>query len=245
VRLPKKDVRLYKVDGTQCFGQFIGSGATFRDIFHYALEQSHVSLIHFDNIDQLQDRSVSILKSELSSVPRGKMLVFATASRKELLHEGLKSRDEFDFTYEIQLPLFWERVATLKIHFNKRGCSIGPEDLTSLAKLTTGYTGAELEKLVSMVNITIVEQYNSAYFDIIKSLAKPFDISGFNVNLKEREDPIVTDDDGSEEAIELKKVTKEQLKTAFQDYEKIRMKKKPFPSGNKNINSATSSGTKC
>lgn len=164
--VPSAEVKFYKVDGAHCFGSFVGTGATFRDLFHFALDKSPLAVILFENIEQLFDRSISLFLSELNSAPRGRLLVFATTTKKEQLHERLFSVDEpgkFDFSFELHLPDFWERVAMLQIHFQRRQCSVEDRDINELASATCSYTAGELEKLVMNINAKAVEGYNISY----------------------------------------------------------------------------------
>ncbi|ODN04464.1 Proteasome-activating nucleotidase [Orchesella cincta] len=157
------EIRLYRIDGANCFGCFIGSGgATFHDVFKFAMDTAP-SVLLFDHIENLYHRSACLFISELTSALKGKVLVIATTSKKRFVHEKLLQPGRFDFVYDIALPDPTQRAAILKLHLSKRNCVMKQEELDELAHLTTNLSGGELERLVTMINANSVENSHSKF----------------------------------------------------------------------------------
>lgn len=76
------------------------------------------------------------------------VFVFATANDISKLDSALVRKGRFDEIFFIDLPTTEEREAIFKIHIKKRGRNPEEFDLSSLAKHSEGYGGAEIESAV-------------------------------------------------------------------------------------------------
>lgn len=92
----------------------------------------------------------------ISELERPVFLV-ATANSVQSLPPELLRRGRFDELFFIDLPNIDERVRILQIHLEKRGWNPGLYDVEKLARQAEGYSGAELEQLVSSA---IVESFS-------------------------------------------------------------------------------------
>jgi len=78
------------------------------------------------------------------------VFVFATANDSERLPMEFLRKGRFDEVFFLDLPTDQEREQILEVHLNKRGLSMVRRqfDLSSVAKATVGFVGAELEAVV-------------------------------------------------------------------------------------------------
>jgi hypothetical protein len=77
------------------------------------------------------------------------VFVVATANSVEKLPPELLRRGRFDEMFFIDLPNYYERKQILEIHLQKRGWKPELFDLDAIAERTEGYSGAELEQVVT------------------------------------------------------------------------------------------------
>lgn len=75
--------------------------------------------------------------------------VIATANNAEGLPPELKRKGRFDEIFCVNLPNADERKAIVRVHLKRRGQSLSDAALTSLAKATEGFNGADLEAVVN------------------------------------------------------------------------------------------------
>ncbi len=76
------------------------------------------------------------------------IFVAATANRIDMLPAELLRRGRFDQIFFIDLPTEKERIEIFKIHLQKRGNDPERFDLVQLAKITKGWSGAEIEEAI-------------------------------------------------------------------------------------------------
>ncbi len=76
------------------------------------------------------------------------VFVAATANRIDMLPAELLRRGRFDQIFFIDLPTENERAEIFKIHLQKRGNDTSRFDLIQLAKITKGWSGAEIEEAI-------------------------------------------------------------------------------------------------
>ena len=79
------------------------------------------------------------------------VFVLATANHIEMLPPELLRKGRVDEIFFVDLPTFEERIEILTIHLKKRNDRheyFDQDDLKQLAKLSQGFTGAELEEVV-------------------------------------------------------------------------------------------------
>ena len=76
------------------------------------------------------------------------VFVVATANDISVLPPELLRRGRFDETFYVNFPDDEERVAILRVHYEKRGRDIKEVDITALSEETKGFSGADLEGVV-------------------------------------------------------------------------------------------------
>jgi SpoVK/Ycf46/Vps4 family AAA+-type ATPase len=72
----------------------------------------------------------------------------ATANRIEKLPSEFLRKGRFDEIFFVDLPSLQEREAIFNIHLGKRRSEIGRFDLEQLAKVSEGFSGAEIEQAI-------------------------------------------------------------------------------------------------
>jgi hypothetical protein len=77
------------------------------------------------------------------------VFVIATANSVEKLPPEMLRRGRFDEMFFIDLPNYYERKQILEIHLKKRGWKPELFDLDTLSERSEGYSGAELEQVVT------------------------------------------------------------------------------------------------
>ncbi len=77
------------------------------------------------------------------------VFVVATANSVDKLPPEMLRRGRFDEMFFIDLPNFYERKQILEIHLQRRGWKPESFDLESIAEKSEGYSGAELEQVVT------------------------------------------------------------------------------------------------
>ena len=86
------------------------------------------------------------------------VFVVATANNVSALPPELLRKGRFDEIFFVDLPTFLERKDIFKVHLALRKIDPGKIDLDSLAHLSTGYSGAEIEE-------SIVSAMYDAFYD--------------------------------------------------------------------------------
>jgi SpoVK/Ycf46/Vps4 family AAA+-type ATPase len=76
------------------------------------------------------------------------VFVAATANRIDFLPAELLRRGRFDQIFFVDLPVEKEREEIFRIHLKKRVSSFEGFNITSLAKITKGWSGAEIEQAI-------------------------------------------------------------------------------------------------
>ncbi len=146
------------VSGPEILNKYWGqSEARLRQIFAEARAKAP-SIILFDEIDSfasardaMSESFEATLVSQLLSLmdglnSLGRVCVIATTNRPEALDPALRRPGRFDHEIEIGLPDAEARLHILGIHTRKMPTD--PElDLEQIARLTGGYSGADLEAL--------------------------------------------------------------------------------------------------
>ena len=79
---------------------------------------------------------------------RGGVFVGATANRIDMLPAELLRRGRFDQIFFVDLPGRKEREEIFRVHFKKRGISPAKFDISQLAQITKGWSGAEIEQAI-------------------------------------------------------------------------------------------------
>jgi len=149
---------LLKMDPSSLYDKYIGeSEKNFKKATKLA-EQMSPAVLWIDEIEKVfagggnVDGGVSqrILGSFLNWMQdrRGDVFVVATANDISKLPPELVRKGRFDEIFFVDLPDEFARAQILAIHLRKRGRSSNNYDLEKLAKISNGFSGAELEQVV-------------------------------------------------------------------------------------------------
>jgi transitional endoplasmic reticulum ATPase len=148
----------YSIGGPEIMSKFYGeSEERLREIFKEA-EENAPSIIFIDEIDSIapkreevsgdvEKRVVSQLLTLMDGIKsRGKLVVIGATNRPNAIDPALRRPGRFDREIEIGIPDEQGRLEVLQIH--TRGMPLTDDvDLTSIARVTHGFVGADLEAL--------------------------------------------------------------------------------------------------
>jgi transitional endoplasmic reticulum ATPase len=159
------------IKGPQLLSKYVGdSEKGIRDVFRKA-RQAAPCVVFFDEIDavaprrgsagdgHVSERVVAQILSEMDGVEdlRG-VLVLAATNRVDMLDPALLRPGRFDRVIEIGPPDERDRLAILQVH--GAGRPISPlVDLPALARVTNGYTGAELSHVMRHAAMNAVREF--------------------------------------------------------------------------------------
>lgn len=157
------NVPFYTITGSDFMEMFVGVGAKrVRDMFKNARENSP-SIIFIDEIDSIgrrrgagvggghdeREQTLNQLLAELDGFePSENVIVMAATNRPDILDKALLRPGRFDRQVNVDLPTKEDREAILKIHCRNKPLA-DDIDLTSIAKGTPGFSGADLENLMN------------------------------------------------------------------------------------------------
>ncbi|MEO9296144.1 MAG: CDC48 family AAA ATPase [Nitrososphaera sp.] len=148
----------YSIGGPEIMSKFYGeSEERLREIFKEA-EENAPSIIFIDEIDSIapkreevsgdvEKRIVSQLLTLMDGIKsRGKLVVIGATNRPNAIDPALRRPGRFDREIEIGIPDEAGRLDILQIH--TRGMPLTDDvDLASIARVTHGFVGADLEAL--------------------------------------------------------------------------------------------------
>jgi len=148
----------YSIGGPEIMSKFYGeSEERLRQIFKEA-EENAPSIIFIDEIDSIapkreevsgdvEKRVVSQLLTLMDGIKsRGKLVVIGATNRPNAIDPALRRPGRFDREIEIGIPDEQGRLEILMIH--TRGMPLTEDvDLASMARVTHGFVGADLEAL--------------------------------------------------------------------------------------------------
>ena len=152
------NANFYSIGGPEIMSKFYGeSEERLRETFKQAQENSP-SIIFIDEIDSIapkreevsgdvEKRVVSQLLTLMDGIEgRGKLVVIGATNRPNALDPALRRPGRFDREIEIGIPDEGGRFDVLQIH--TRGMPLTDDvNLESIAKVTHGFVGADLEAL--------------------------------------------------------------------------------------------------
>jgi transitional endoplasmic reticulum ATPase len=152
------NANFYSIGGPEIMSKFYGeSEERLREVFKEAQENAP-SIIFIDEIDSIapkreevsgdvEKRVVSQLLTLMDGISsRGKIVVIGATNRPNALDPALRRPGRFDREIEIGIPDEQGRLDILLIH--TRGMPLTEDvDLASIARVTHGFVGADLEAL--------------------------------------------------------------------------------------------------
>lgn len=112
------------------------------------MEKGFAGVEGVQNSDATMNRLVGSFLTWMMEVKKP-VFVVATANSVEKLPPEMLRRGRFDELFFIDLPNYYERKNILEIHLQRRGWKPENFDLDTLAEKTEGFSGAELEQVVT------------------------------------------------------------------------------------------------
>jgi cell division protease FtsH len=164
-------VPFYFLSGSEVTGFIVGMGAhRIRALFRKARKRGGV--IFIDELDALggargrnrshneDDRTLNQLLVEMDGfAPSDGVVVIAATNRPDELDIALRRPGRFDRTVTVGLPTVDGREAILRLHAERRSVPLADNvDFQRLARLTPGYSGAELASLLNEAAIAAVRE---------------------------------------------------------------------------------------
>ena len=155
------DVPFFSCSASEFIEMFAGLGASrIRELFKKAQDQTPC-IIFIDEIDAIgkkrsngigemsndeRDQTINQLLTEMDGFDANSgVIVIAATNRPELLDEALIRPGRFDRKVYVDLPNFNGRKAILDVHLKNKNHKL--TNLDSIAKITIGFSGADLENL--------------------------------------------------------------------------------------------------
>lgn len=161
------NVPFFSISGSDFVEMFVGVGASrVRDLFEQA-KKSAPSIIFIDEIDAVgrqrgaglggghdeREQTLNQLLVEMDGFTgNDSVIVMAATNRRDILDPALLRPGRFDRQILVGLPDVKGREEILKVH--TRNKPLAPDvDLSTIAKTTVGFTGADLENLVNEASL--------------------------------------------------------------------------------------------
>ncbi len=156
-------VPFFSISGSDFVEMFVGVGASrVRDLFDEAKKESP-AIIFIDEIDAVgrqrgaglggghdeREQTLNQLLVEMDGFGANEgVIVMAATNRPDILDKALLRPGRFDRQITVNYPDAKGREAILRVH--SRGKPLGPDvSLETIAKSTSGFTGADLENLLN------------------------------------------------------------------------------------------------
>ena len=165
-------VPFFSIAGSEFVEMFVGVGASrVRDMFREAKEKTPC-VIFIDEIDAVgrqrgsglggghdeREQTLNQLLNELDGFETNNgIIVIAATNRIDILDKALIRPGRFDRQIYIPLPDILSREAILRVHAKKIKLS-NPDSLKNLAKITQGFSGAELANLLNEAALQAVKE---------------------------------------------------------------------------------------
>ncbi len=164
------EVPFFSISGSDFVEMFVGVGASrVRDLFKQAREDSPC-IIFLDEIDAVgrrrgsgmggghdeREQTLNAILVEMDGFATDEgVIVVAATNRPDVLDPALLRPGRFDREVTVELPDREGREAILEVHLQR--IKTAPEvELTSLAKSTPGYSGADLAAIINEAAIMAV-----------------------------------------------------------------------------------------
>ncbi|MGE5309811.1 MAG: ATP-dependent zinc metalloprotease FtsH [Sphaerimonospora mesophila] len=166
------DVPFFSISGSEFVEMFVGVGASrVRDLFEKA-KKNAPCIIFIDEIDAVgrrrgsgmggghdeREQTLNQILVEMDGFETGQnVIVLAATNRADVLDPALLRPGRFDRRVNISLPERKDRLAILKVHFEKKPAE-KDVDLDSLAAKTAGSSGADLANIANEAAIRAARQ---------------------------------------------------------------------------------------
>ncbi len=169
-------VPFFSISGSDFVEMFVGVGASrVRDLFGEA-KKNAPSIIFIDEIDAVgrqrgaglggghdeREQTLNQLLVEMDGFGENTgVIVMAATNRPDILDKALLRPGRFDRQITVNYPDVKGREEILKVH--SRGKPLGPDvELSTIAKSTAGFTGADLENLLNEAALLTVRHSKKA-----------------------------------------------------------------------------------
>ncbi len=170
------NVPFFSISGSDFVEMFVGVGASrVRDLFDQAKKHAP-SIIFIDEIDAVgrqrgtglggghdeREQTLNQLLVEMDGFTGNEnIIVMAGTNRRDILDPALLRPGRFDRQIYVNYPDVKGREEILKVH--TRNKPLAPDvDLSTIAKSTSGFTGADLENLVNEASLLAARQDKKA-----------------------------------------------------------------------------------
>ena len=182
------NVPFFTISGSDFMELFVGVGASrVRDLFEQA-KKAKPSIIFIDEIDAVgrqrgaglgggndeREQTLNQLLVQMDGFEANEgIIVMAATNRVDILDPALLRPGRFDRTVHINIPDIKGREEILKVH--ARNKPLDKEiDLKNIARITSGFTGAEIENLLNEAAILTAKENRKVITeeDIQKSMMK-------------------------------------------------------------------------
>lgn len=166
-------VQFLSIAGSEFMEMLVGVGASrVRDLFETA-KKNAPSIIFIDEIDAIgrirtgggygghdeREQTLNQILVEMDGfTPNDNVIVIAATNRGDMLDPALIRPGRFDRRVLVSLPDLEERRFIINIH--KKGKPFADDvDWEQVAKMTTGFSGADIENMLNEAAITIVREH--------------------------------------------------------------------------------------
>ena len=164
-------VNFISVKGPALLSKWVGeSERGIREVFKKA-KQASPCIIFFDEIDAIAptrgassdshvtERVISQLLTELDGIEELKgVVVLAASNRPDIIDPAILRAGRFDFQLELPIPDEKTRLEIFKVH--TRGKPLASDvDLKSLAKLTEGMVGSDIEAVSKQASMLAIREF--------------------------------------------------------------------------------------
>ncbi|MCC6455976.1 MAG: ATP-dependent zinc metalloprotease FtsH [Caldilineaceae bacterium] len=167
------DVPFFLLSGSDFVEMFVGVGASrVRDLFQQAKAKAPC-IVFIDEIDAIgqsrstvgaiqtndeREQTLNALLAEMDGFePNNGVVIMAATNRPEVLDKALLRPGRFDRQIQVTLPSEPGRLQILNIH--TKNVKLGPDvELKRIAKITPGFSGADLANIVNEAALLAVRQ---------------------------------------------------------------------------------------
>ncbi len=182
------NVPFFTISGSDFMELFVGVGASrVRDLFENA-KKAKPSIIFIDEIDAVgrqrgaglgggndeREQTLNQLLVQMDGFEANEgVIVMAATNRVDILDPALLRPGRFDRTVHINIPDIKGREEILKVHARNKPLDKNV-DLKNIARITSGFTGAEIENLLNESAILTAKENRKVITeeDIQKSMMK-------------------------------------------------------------------------